>query len=122
MMTSIRSRFASLRPLRLLVALCVCAFLVLSNAVPAFAAKSFAAKSNPTQGEEQLLGIERKSQEKALEQPSSRAETQAETNPGLNEIQGEADKEKMYTPEKSAGAGSVERNVQKSLEKVTGNS
>jgi len=117
MMKSIRSRFASLRPLRLLVALCACAFLVFSNTVPAFAAKT-----SPTKGEDQLLNIERKSQEKALEQPSSRAETQAETNPGLNEIQGEADKDKMYTPEKSAGAGSVERNVQKSLEKVTGNS
>jgi hypothetical protein len=116
MMKSIRSRFASLRPLRLLVALCACAFLIFANAVPAFAAKS-----DPRQGEEQLLGIEAKSQEKALEQPSSRAETQAEANAGINEIQGAADKEKMYTPEKSARAGSVERNVQKSLEKVTGN-
>lgn len=117
MIKLMQKRLAALRPLRFVVAICAAAFLLFSTALPAFAAKS-----SPSKGEETLLNIERKAQEKATKQPASRSETQAETKRGLNVVQGEANKEKMYNPEKSKKTGSVERNVQKSLEKATGKS
>ena len=112
-MKSIRFSLSKFRPLRLLFTLGVCALLIFSNAFPAFAAPS-----NPTKGEEQLLGIEKKSQETTLEQPMSLQETEAETNPGLNEIQGTADANKMYRPENTGRDKSVEGKVKQALEKV----
>ncbi len=104
----------ALRPVRLLLAFCVCALLILTSAFPAVAAQSDLRK-----GEDKLLNIERKSQEKMAEPPSSMEETQAETNPGLNLVQGEADKEKMYTPEKSGRDESVEARIKRGLEQIT---
>ncbi len=116
-MKSIISSFSGLlRPVRLLLALCVCALLVFSQVLPAYSDTS----SDPTKGQEQLLGIEKKSQDAALDNPYSLEKTQAESNKGLNEIQGDADKDKMKNPENTKGAESIEQKVEEALEKVTG--
>lgn len=108
-----------MRRVRFLVAACFCAVLVMSYALPAYSATS-----NPTQGEANLLEIEGKSQEAvAGKQPSDFGlhKQVNETNPGLNEIQGTADADKMKRPENTSnGTKSVEQIIGKTLEKVTG--
>ena len=121
-MSSIRFNLSALRPVRFLVAVCVCAFLVFSHAVPAYSAP-VNPTGNPTapqEGESQLLQIERAAQEAVLKDPYSREETQYKANEGLNEIQGSANSEKMNTPENSQGATSVEEKLKNVLESVTG--
>lgn len=103
-----------LRPVRTILTVCVCALLVFASVTPAFAAGSSLGK-----GEENLTSIEKKAQEKAMQNPLSREETQAEANKGLNEVQGAADADKMYNPGNTGGGDTVEANVKKVLEKVT---
>lgn len=121
-MPSIRFNLSALRPVRFLVAACVCAFLVFSYAVPAYSApvNPTGNKTAPQQGESQLLGIEREAQEAVLKKPYSREETQSKANEGLNELQGTADIDKMSRPENSQGATSVEEKLKNVLESVTG--
>ena len=107
---------AWLRPVRLVLAACVCALLVFTYVTPAYSAPT----SSPKDGEVNLTNIERKSQEAVLKDPLSLKETQTEANKGLNEIQGDADKDKMKRPENTQGVESIEQKVQESLEKVTG--
>ena len=115
-MKSIRLNLSALiRPLRVVVAACVCAFLLFTAAAPAYSANA----SHPRSGETNLLDIERKSQEAVLENPYTLEETQVEANKGLNEIQGDSDIDKMKRPENSTGT-SVEDKIEKALEKVTG--
>jgi hypothetical protein len=120
-MRSIRLNLSALRPIRLLVAVCICAFLVFSDAYPAFSApvNPSSSKSAPEQGEAQLRSIEKEAQEAATEDPYSRKETQTKANEGLNEIQGAADIDKMKRPE-NAQADSVEEKLKKVLDKATG--
>lgn len=111
-----RFNLSMLRPVRLLVATCVCALLFFSSAFPAFAANPSDPKRS---GEENLLTIEEKAGELARETPLSRKGTQAEANQGLNEIQGSANAENMYRPENSQNnAPSVEGNIKQKLEKA----
>lgn len=105
---------ALLRPVRLLLATCVCALLVFSQVLPAYSSPN----SNPTSGEANLLDIERKSQEAVLADPYSREKTQTEANKGLNEIQGDSDINKMKRPENTRGAKSVEQKIETALEKI----
>jgi hypothetical protein len=115
-MKSIRLNLSALiRPLRVVVAACVCAFLLFTAAAPAYSNTT----SNIRSGETNLLDIERKSQEAVTENPSNLKETQKEANKGLNEIQGDSDIDKMKRPENSKGT-SVEDKIEKALEKVTG--
>lgn len=116
-MKSIRLNLSALiRPLRVVVAACVCAFLLFTAAAPAYSANA----SHPKSGEANLLDIERKSQEAVLEDPYNLKETQKEANKGLNEIQGDSDFNQMKRPENSTGQ-SIEGKIEKALEKVTGN-
>jgi len=112
-MKSIRIQLPTLRPARLLFAIFVSAFLLLSSAFPAFAAKTDSPKRG---GEENLLGIEEKAGEIARETPLSLKRTQEEANQGLNEVQGAADAEKMKNPGNTGNSTSVEGNVQNKLE------
>jgi hypothetical protein len=108
-----------LRRVRFLVAAGVCALLVMSYTMPAYSATS-----NPTQGEANLLEIEGKSQDSISgKNPSDFGlhKQVKETNPGLNEIQGTADADKMKHPENtSSNTKSVEQIIGNTLEKVTG--
>ncbi|MGA9379366.1 MAG: low temperature-induced protein [Phormidium sp.] len=108
-----------LRRVRFLVAACVCVLLVMSYTLPAYSATS-----KPTEGEANLLEIERKSQESVSgKDPEDFGlhKQVKETNPGLNEIQGTADADKMKRPDNtSSNTKSVEQIIGKTLEKVTG--
>lgn len=106
------------RPVRFVVVAFTCALLVLTNAFPALAIGT--TKSAPTEATDQLNGIQSKTDEKATKPPLGREETQAETYKGLNEVQGDADIDKMKRPENSQNATTVEDQVENFLEKVTG--
>ncbi|MBE9006884.1 hypothetical protein IQ259_17885 [Fortiea sp. LEGE XX443] len=107
-----------LRPLRFLIIAFTCALLLISNAFPAFAIE--ASKSKPTDATTQLLETQRKTDELARSAPPGLNKVQEESNKGLNEVQGDADIDKMKRPENSQNATSVEEEVQNLLEKVTG--
>ena len=120
-MRSIRFKFSALRPVRVLMAICACVFLVFSSAAPALSntPQPKAAPSAPQQGEANLTSIEKEAQKAAVDDPYSRKDTQVKANEGLNEIQGAADAEKMSRPE-NAQATSVEENSKSFLEALTG--
>lgn len=122
-MKSLRINLSTwIRPVRLFLASCVCALLLFSYAYPAYSAtKTTAPKSDLTEGEAHLTTIEKKSAEAVLSDPYGMRKEQAESNPGLNVDQGDADKDKMKTPETSKGFESIEQKVEKALEKVTDN-
>ncbi|WP_026098084.1 hypothetical protein [Kamptonema formosum] len=113
-MQSIRFNLPVRRVFRVLAALCVCVLLFVSSALPASAAH----RSDPTEGEANLTQIEKKSQEAVLSKPYDLEKTQAEANKGINEVQGDADRDKMITPE-TANATSVKEQVERALEKLT---
>lgn len=121
-MLSIRFKLSTLRPVRFLLAVCVAALLLLSNAFPAYSApvNPTGTRNAPQEGESQLLGVEREAQKAVLEDPYSREKTQSKAQEGSNEIQGAADLDKMSRPENSQGASSVEDKLKNVLEKVTG--
>lgn len=107
-----------IRPVRFLIACCICALVLFSSAWPAYSATS-----RPTEGEANLTDIERKSQEAISDKKPGDFDLkkqQKETHPGLNEIQGTADIEKMKRPENSQDATSVEQTIKDVLENATG--
>jgi hypothetical protein len=120
-MRSINLILSALRPIRFLVAVCVCALLVFSYAFPAFSdpVNPTASRTAPQQGEAQLRNIEKGAQEAVLAKPYSLEETQARAQQGTNEIQGAADLDKMKRPE-NAQADSVEEKSKNFLEAFTG--
>ncbi|MBW4616736.1 MAG: hypothetical protein KME21_26510 [Desmonostoc vinosum HA7617-LM4] len=118
-MKVIASVLSILRPVRFLVVAFTCALLLLSTALPASAIDSY--QSKPTEGTTQLLETQRKTDEIAKSAPPGLKKVQEESNKGLNEVQGDADVDKMKRPENSQSATSVEDNVKNLLEKVTGN-
>ncbi|MBD2516497.1 hypothetical protein H6G93_16035 [Nostoc sp. FACHB-973] len=117
-MKIIASVLSVLRPVRFLVVAFTCALLLLSNAFPAFAIDSYQSKS--TEGETQLLDIQRKTDEAARKPPAGLEEVQRKSNEGLNEVQGAADFDKQKRPENSQSATSVEESIKNVLDKVTG--
>lgn len=123
-MRHIRINFSSiLRPVRFLVAVCICTFLVFSYAFPAYSdpVNITGEQSAPQEGEAQLRGIERQAQEATQERPYSREETQSKARPGLNEIQGSADVEQMKRPENTPSeAISVEDKSKNFLDAIIG--
>jgi hypothetical protein len=98
------------------LAVCLCAFVFVTSVQPAFATTS-----KPSEGEANLTEIERKSQEAVQSDPYSLGKTQDETNPGLNEVQGTADIDKMKRPD-NTNATSFEEQVKETVDKITGKS
>lgn len=107
-----------LRPMRFLVIALACTVIFFSNILPAAAIGSN--PTRPSEGSVQLDEIQRKSEEVTKADPLSLEETQREANKGINEIQGDSDKNQMFRPETSQQATSVEDRVEQFLEKVTG--
>ncbi|MEA5620502.1 hypothetical protein VB711_22045 [Cronbergia sp. UHCC 0137] len=110
---------SSLRPLQFLFLIFTCTLLFLFSSFPAFAISSY--QSQPEEGTTQLLETQRKTDEVAKSPPITLKESQQRTKKGLNAVQGDADIEKMKTPENSQDATSVEEEVKNFLKEVTGN-
>lgn len=90
-MKYISALFANLRPVAVLLSTLLVTVLFFSNGFSALAAKSM-----PTKGTVQLNKIEAKTQE-AIDSPVMTADEIAERSKGgLNEVQGSADRSKMY--------------------------
>lgn len=111
-MSFITFNFPAKRLVRTLIAVCFCTLLFVSNAFPAFAVTS-----SPTKGEDKLLGIEKEAQEVVLKNPMSLEETQDKASKGPNEVQGDADLEKMKNPS-NTNATSFEQQVKKAVSKI----
>jgi hypothetical protein len=114
--------------LRLFVAGCAFALMLVSNALPAyslpnpFASDKPAQSSEPTKGEDKLLGIEEGAQKTAIRQQDllSGKEVMEKSQEGrLNEVQGAADIDKMKRPSNSQGE-TIEGILQERLEEATG--
>jgi hypothetical protein len=103
------------RPLRLLIAVFCCTFLLFSSGLTALAA------SNPDQGVMPLKSIEQKSKKALQSEPRSLEEVQAEAKKGTNGVQGSADRDKMKNPSNAdSDATSVEEQVSDVLSDLTG--
>ncbi|MBW4602300.1 MAG: hypothetical protein KME29_22720 [Calothrix sp. FI2-JRJ7] len=106
---------------RTIVIVFTCAFIFLTNAVPAFAIESY--QSDVREGETQLLETQKLTDEVSRYAPGNpnTEQTQERTNNGgLNEVQGTADIDQMKRPENSTEAVSVEDEINNLLGKVTG--
>jgi hypothetical protein len=84
------------------------------------ATPSMAGSSSVTKGTEQLNKIDDKAA-KIAERSSSMglAEIEARSQDGLNEIQGSADKSKMYKADTSKPGPAIAEKIEKALDKVT---
>ena len=98
---------------RVFFAFFACAMLVFSAVSPAYAVTS-----NPRDGESNLTDIEKKSQEVVLSDPYDLDKTSKEANKGLNEVQGDADKDKMYNPSNSKST-SFESTIKGVVDNIT---
>jgi hypothetical protein len=109
-----------LRAIRVLFLVATCALLIFSNAVPAFAIESY--QSDVKEGPTQLLETQKLTDEVSRYAPGTpnMEQSQERANKGLNEVQGDADIDKMKTPENSQDAVTVEDEVNNLLKKVTG--
>lgn len=115
------------RGLRLFVAGCACALILFSNALPAyslpnpFADRNTPASTNPTEGEDQLLDIEKGAQKTVNRSQDllSGKEVIEKSNEGINEVQGAADADQMKRPSNSQGE-TIEEILEEKLEEATG--
>jgi hypothetical protein len=112
-MKTILSKVLNIRPARFLVAAFLGAVLLFSNALP-----SFAVSSSLTKGEDQLKQIEKESVEVLKSNPRSLEEVQADTEGGLNGVQGKANKNKMSNPQNTGMATSVEQQIDEKLKEL----
>ena len=113
-----KDALTALRPLRYLLALCVCAVLLFSSVAPSFAA---AMKNEPNASANQAAKeYEQESRDAiATDHPPTMSETQKKTRGGgLNEVQGTAGAKEMKRPSNAEGTPSVEKDIKNVLEKV----
>jgi hypothetical protein len=103
-----------LRPVRFLVASLMCALVFFASITPAQAAN--VAQSKPTDGIEKLQKIDDNAYKNIDDPAMSLDEVQKRSQQGLNEIQGDADKDKMYTSKSSKPA--VAQDIEKALDKL----
>ncbi|WP_404789490.1 hypothetical protein [Altericista sp. CCNU0014] len=107
------------RPVRLVATILVSAFVFLTAAVPAFAFGT--TPSSPTDATAQLGNIEREAQKVAESKvaPGSMQESEARAQGGINEVQGDADKDKMSRPSNSKDATTIRDEIGQALKKAT---
>lgn len=84
------------------------------------ASPSFAATSSPTKGTDQLPQTEDASVD-VMKKPAPMGinEVEARNENGLNEIQGAADKDKMYKADTSKPGPAFAKKIDKALDKIT---
>jgi hypothetical protein len=112
------TRKLQFRPVRFLVAAIACLFMLISYVPSASAIGTD--RHIPQRGAEQLNEIEAESQNLTFREPDDLKDIQSRANRGINEVQGDADAEKMKNPANSGSATSVEGQVKNLLEKATG--
>lgn len=115
---SMRLNLSKLRPVRFLLAAFVATILFFTYAVPAFAISS--SPSDPREGEAPINNIYERSEDALKGGPPGMEAVSQPANEGLNEIQAEADVDKMNTTENSREAVTAQDQVEKALEKITG--
>ncbi len=109
--------FTSLFSVRFLVVAGLCISLVFSNVVPTLAAgKPF---NHAAAGTTQMNQVLDKSEDTLDAPPMSLKEVEKRANEGLNEVQGDADKDKMYKSRDSRPA--IVGDLEKALDKATKN-
>lgn len=108
---------ATIRPIRFLLAALVCTILFWTSVAPAQANMFGNSKSKLTDGVEQLNKIDDRAQQSIDRPATSSAEIEKRAQGGLNEIQGAADRDKMYTSNSSEPA--VGKQIEKALDKIT---
>jgi hypothetical protein len=112
---AISTAWSAIRPARLLLTALVCTVLFFSSMNPAQA--DYTSKSKPTDGENRLQKIDDKAQESIDQPPMTLKDVEERNKNGLNEIQGSADKNKMYTSKSSKPA--VTDKMEKAMDKIT---
>jgi hypothetical protein len=100
--------------IRLVLTVIVCGLLFISNTFPAQAAAS-----NLRSGEANLNEIQRKTDDAGYSDPQNIQEVTREAQKGLNEVQGDADKDKMISPEDAKNATTVGEQAESFLDKLT---
>ncbi|NJL22436.1 MAG: hypothetical protein HC895_19090 [Leptolyngbyaceae cyanobacterium SM1_3_5] len=113
-----RSTLSKLRPLRFLMAAFVATIVFFTYAFPALAIS--APKSDPREGEAPINDIYELSEDALKGGPPGLEATSKPANQGLNEVQADADAEKMVTTEDSKEAVTAQDQVEKVLERITG--
>ncbi|MEM7772427.1 MAG: hypothetical protein AAF327_18180 [Cyanobacteria bacterium P01_A01_bin.37] len=90
------------------------------NSSPAFA---FGTKSssNPSAGAAQLDETLQEAREAINGQPRGMDKIQSKARQGINEVQGDADIDKMNRPENSQDATTVKGDIERALDSVTDN-
>lgn len=120
-MNMIRTFFA--QTARGMVIAFACGLFLLSSALPA-AAISGSSTSSPSKGIPNLENIQENTEEfqSGYNRMPGMKETQKRSAAGkLNSVQGDADQDKMISPEDAKGATTTVENMQKGLDKLTGN-
>lgn len=112
---AISTAWCAIRPVRLLLTALMCTVLFFGNMNPAQA--DYTSKSKPTDGENRLQKIDDKAQESIDQPPMTLKDIEERNKNGLNEIQGSADKDKMYTSKSSKPA--VTDKMEKAMDKIT---
>lgn len=111
--------------IRILVTVCFCTIIFASNSIPASAATM-----RSDEGTAQLNEIQKRTDDltKRTDDIAKRdrsvapslKETQSATRKGINEIQGDADKDKMISPEDAKNATTIEDKIKNSFSKIQG--
>jgi hypothetical protein len=104
-----------LRSVRFLVIAFICTLLFVSAALPASAYTT--SKDQPLQDDEVL----QKSAEVLRSGPASMKTVQERSSRGPNEVQADADLDKMSRPENSKSAVTIEERIEKALDKASPN-
>ena len=103
------------RSMRFVIAAFACSLLLMSSAFPALAVTS-----SPTEGEAQLQKTLDEAYKVIEEKPRTIEEIHSKAKKGPNEVQGDADIDKMSTPENSQDATSVPEQINEFVKSIKG--
>ncbi|MEB3213731.1 MAG: hypothetical protein VKL39_20450 [Leptolyngbyaceae bacterium] len=118
MKVSLSSISSSLRKVKVLAIAFLCVAVFVMNASPAFAAFGSKSSSHSSEGAAQLDETFQESEKAINRQPQSMSEVQSKAQKGPNEIQGDADMEKMRNSSNSSEDKSVEQQIKDAFDSV----
>ena len=107
---------SAIRPVKFLFTALICTILFVTTIAPAQAGM-MSSKSKPTDGTTQLNKIDQKAQQEIDNPAMNLEEIEKRSQNGLNEVQGSADKNKMYTWNSSEPA--IGKKIEKALNRIT---